>query len=372
MGAQAGQAGQAERAERSWRGRVWRPAVIGALGLGLASLGLAFTGLPDQPKRPEQAAQAQARVVVPAVSAPKGRIIDVDVTIENAPVGGLSDFQGTLRYDPTVARIQEVLGLSDYRIFGVVIDNSNGEARFIGAKVTGPLLRSGAFLRFRMQAVGEVGDSTTLELEFASLNGPEGPIAHAVTSGRLTVTAPLALKADFTFTPAQPLVGQTVQFRDASTAEGTIVEWRWDFGDGTTATEQNPTHAYQEAGTYTVKLTVRDEQGNADTAEKTLEVFERGAPAPVKVRVFPNPATTRATFVYELPRGTSQAQLWVFTLDGQLVFNATLQLDTDRYRWDLRDRAKRPVPPGAYYYRVTALTAQGVSASPVGRLVIAR
>jgi len=117
---------------------------------------------------------------------------------------------------------------------------------------------------------------------------------------------------------------------------------------------------------------VRDEQGNADTAERTLEVFERGAPAPVKARVFPNPARTRATFVYELPRGTSRAQLWVFTLDGRLVFNAALPLDTNRYRWDLRDRAKRPVPPGAYYYRITALTAQGVSASPVGRLVIAR
>jgi PKD repeat protein len=32
----------------------------------------------------------------------------------------------------------------------------------------------------------------------------------------------------------------------------------WDFGDGTTSTEINPTHLYQEPGTYTVKLTASD------------------------------------------------------------------------------------------------------------------
>ena len=43
-------------------------------------------------------------------------------------------------------------------------------------------------------------------------------------------------------------------------AEGGVepYSYSWDFGDGSTSTEQNPTHTYNEAGTYTVTLTVTD------------------------------------------------------------------------------------------------------------------
>lgn len=46
----------------------------------------------------------------------------------------------------------------------------------------------------------------------------------------------------------------TVQFID--TTVGPTNSWLWDFGDGGTSTEQNPTHVYTVAGTYTVTLTV--------------------------------------------------------------------------------------------------------------------
>ena len=32
--------------------------------------------------------------------------------------------------------------------------------------------------------------------------------------------------------------------------------WYWDFGDGGTSTDQNPTHTYSEPGTYTVTLLI--------------------------------------------------------------------------------------------------------------------
>ena len=41
--------------------------------------------------------------------------------------------------------------------------------------------------------------------------------------------------------------------------------YEWDFGDGEISTEENPTHAYTEAGYYTVSLTVTDDEGNSDT-----------------------------------------------------------------------------------------------------------
>jgi YVTN family beta-propeller protein len=63
----------------------------------------------------------------------------------------------------------------------------------------------------------------------------------------------------------------SVQFTD--TSENTA-EWDWDFGDGTGSTEQSPVHTYHEAGNYTVRLTVKTEEG---TGSKTasINVFQR-------------------------------------------------------------------------------------------------
>ncbi len=47
----------------------------------------------------------------------------------------------------------------------------------------------------------------------------------------------------------------------------------WDFGDGTTSTEQNPTHEYTTAGIYTVTLTVTYHDSNTQTITKEIEVF---------------------------------------------------------------------------------------------------
>ena len=49
-------------------------------------------------------------------------------------------------------------------------------------------------------------------------------------------------------------------------AVGKIVEYRWDFGDGTTATGISVTHTYTRASTYMVTLTVADEGGGIGTA----------------------------------------------------------------------------------------------------------
>lgn len=47
----------------------------------------------------------------------------------------------------------------------------------------------------------------------------------------------------------------SVKFNDCS--EGVITEWFWDFGDGNTSNEQNPSHTYEKQGLYTVSLTVK-------------------------------------------------------------------------------------------------------------------
>lgn len=56
----------------------------------------------------------------------------------------------------------------------------------------------------------------------------------------------------------------SVNFTDASVGTGTL-SYLWDFGDGTTDTQQSPIHGYASPGTYTVCLTVTDNCGSDST-----------------------------------------------------------------------------------------------------------
>ncbi len=58
----------------------------------------------------------------------------------------------------------------------------------------------------------------------------------------------------------------TIAFTDASTSSNTITSWSWDFGDGHTSTEQNPSHTYAHNGTYAICLTIHDDHGCSATA----------------------------------------------------------------------------------------------------------
>ncbi len=63
--------------------------------------------------------------------------------------------------------------------------------------------------------------------------------------------------------------GLTVTF--TNTSSGTFDDVLWNFGDGFTSSAASPTHTYQQAGTYTVQLTVTNE-GGSDTATDTITV----------------------------------------------------------------------------------------------------
>jgi PKD repeat protein len=72
--------------------------------------------------------------------------------------------------------------------------------------------------------------------------------------------------AAFSASPTSGKAPLNVIFTDKST--GTPTKWQWNFGDGTTSTQQNPTHKYSKSEVYTVSLTVKNAKGS-NTVTKT-------------------------------------------------------------------------------------------------------
>lgn len=81
------------------------------------------------------------------------------------------------------------------------------------------------------------------------------------------------------FATGQDLCGSDTLMVDGSTSldpDGTIVSYAWDFGDGNTALGAVNTHVYSTPGTYTVVLTVTDNDGAIDTYAETVNALGQG------------------------------------------------------------------------------------------------
>jgi PKD repeat protein len=76
----------------------------------------------------------------------------------------------------------------------------------------------------------------------------------------------------FYWTPLSPSTNDTVHFMDFSTDDGSIISWKWEFGDGVTSYLKNPAHRYTDKGCYQVNLTVMDNNENVGTLSKSILV----------------------------------------------------------------------------------------------------
>jgi hypothetical protein len=93
---------------------------------------------------------------------------------------------------------------------------------------------------------------------------------------------PIEQKPVAAFTgPSVATRGVAVSFRDSSTNAPT--SWLWNFGDGATSTDRNPTHTFATAGTYTVSLTATNAHGSS-TIAKTIKINEPSTGGPKKRR----------------------------------------------------------------------------------------
>ncbi len=181
------------------------------------------------------------------------------------------------------------------------------------------------------------GSTSTLGMAFNTLFGHEpdaiivveAELLDDVTSAVQAISNQITLQitggapvASFTYTPDNPAVDQVVSFRASTSLDvgGSIVEYRWDWGDGTSADierDASAHHRFSAAGTFTVTLTVTDNFGEIGTTTLAVTVIG-GAPI--------------ASFVYS-PDNPSAGQVVSFDASSSLDPGATLQ----EARWDWGD-----------------------------------
>lgn len=94
-----------------------------------------------------------------------------------------------------------------------------------------------------------------------SVGGPSGDLI----TDEATITIQRLPRPDFSFSRS----GLTVFFMDTSTGRPT--SWRWDFGDGSFDTNQNPSHTFMPSATaYRVTLTATNALGSRSTTQPVL------------------------------------------------------------------------------------------------------
>lgn len=67
-------------------------------------------------------------------------------------------------------------------------------------------------------------------------------------------------------------------FSDDSRSSDSTISWNWDFGDGQSSNQANPSHTYASAGEYNVRLTVEDSSGDSDTISRKISVNDQYCP----------------------------------------------------------------------------------------------
>jgi PKD repeat protein len=99
--------------------------------------------------------------------------------------------------------------------------------------------------------------------------------ATATATATITANAPTNRPPTVSVTPSTtsgPAALSVVFNTTATDPDGTIASYNWDFGDGQTANVASPTHVYQNAGTYTARITVRDNGGATAGTQVTITV----------------------------------------------------------------------------------------------------
>ncbi|WP_296701877.1 PKD domain-containing protein [Algoriphagus sp.] len=158
-------------------------------------------------------------------------------------------------------------------------------------------------------------------------------------------------------------IQEPVAFMDSTL--GDVIIWNWDFGDGFTSSEQNPSHEFQSKGVYTVTLSTIDAFGCTAEFQRVIEVFDD------YMIMVPNaftPDGLKNQYFRPESRGVASMEFYIFNTWGELIYQSKT---LDDIGWDgtLNGTA---VPNGNYVYRAVFETRSGETVEKSGVFVLIR
>ena len=150
----------------------------------------------------------------------------------------------------------------------------------------------------------------------------------------------------------------TAAFDQSLNNESTIVldnqstqadSYSWDFGDGNSAMTPNPSHTYQQSGTYMIRLIASNSCGQ-DTSIQSVDIIITSIEDPSRfaaLKIFPNPGSGLFT-ISAKGSITDQVNLEVLNILGQSIYREDLgdHWGTQLHLVDLQDQ-----PEGSYLFK---------------------
>ncbi len=104
-----------------------------------------------------------------------------------------------------------------------------------------------------------------------TVTSEEGAVKGSFTKEITVIDSNVKPVADFTWSPADVVAGEEVQFTATASDSDGIASYEWTFGT-TTVTEQNPVYVFKETGDIMVVLKVTDNKKGSTTVTKTVTV----------------------------------------------------------------------------------------------------
>lgn len=233
--------------------------------------------------------------------------IETDASLDKLPIGGSyhhrvraringnSYYEFSIRFDPN-----GVVGLNIARV-------DKGVEKMLKSKAMPVRYKAGQKIRLQfniknryLQAIawGEVanlGDDNdaSLSVKDDAATGPlaAGSVGIGGYASRAMTNLPVSAKVDdykatnYIYANSTPsstwsykVAGNEVAVDASGSADsdGDITSYLWDFGDGGQSDGKTASHVYASVGTYTVKLTVTDDDGAKDTRSEQVVVTGKG------------------------------------------------------------------------------------------------